>query len=374
MSKRNIIILSSSYDFVKIFLLDFLKELSKTFRVNVLTNYENKLDVPTYIRLFHIPIKRKITPFFDFLSIFYFFYRFVKIRPEILISVTPKSIILGIFSKFFFPHIKRVHIYTGITWTNKNGISRFFFISLDKINIFLSDKILFDSKEQISFFNQNGIFSKKFNLINRGSIKGVDIKIFYKYSINKKKTIRFKYNIPLDKKVILYLGRLDIEKGILNLLESFKIISKIHKDVILLVVGKDEMNITYYLDNFDKYLLNKIIIRPHTHNAHDIYNIANIFCLPSEREGFGNSVIEASAVEVPVIGSNIYGLQSSLINNYNGVVFKAGDVEDLAKKILYLLTNESQCIKLGNNGRKYVKKNFKPQDINNDLIRLIVEI
>ena len=158
------------------------------------------------------------------------------------------------------------------------------------------------------------------------------------------------------------------------MLESFKIISKTHKDAILLIVGKDEMNITYHIDKFDKYLLNKIIIRPHTHNAQDIYNIANIFCLPSEREGFGNSVIEASAVELPVIGSNIYGLQSSLINNYNGVVFKVGDIKDLAKKISYLLTNESQCIKFGKNGREYVKKNFKPQDINNDLVRLIVEI
>ena len=374
MNYRKVIVISSSYDFVKIFLLDFLKELSKIFRVNVLTNNKNKIDIPPYINMFHIPVKRKISPFSDLLSILYAFYRFIKIRPEILISVTPKSIIFGSIIKLFFPRVKRFHIYTGITWTNMYGISRFLFILLDKLNIFLSDKILFDSKEQISFLNKNRIFSKKFHLINCGSIKGVDTKVFYKYSIIKKKKIRIKNNIPLEKKVILYLGRIDIEKGILNLLESFKIISKTHKDAILLIVGKDEMNITYHIDKFDKYLLNKIIIRPHTHNAQDIYNIANIFCLPSEREGFGNSVIEASAVELPVIGSNIYGLQSSLINNYNGVVFKVGDIKDLAKKISYLLTNESQCIKFGKNGREYVKKNFKPQDINNDLVRLIVEI
>ena len=84
-----------------------------------------------------------------------------------------------------------------------------------------------------------------------------------------------------------------------------------------------------------------------------------IFCLPSKREGFGNTVIESSACEVPVVGSDIFGLQSSLINELNGLTFEVNNVDDLTKKLSMLLNDENLCKKLGKIGREYVLKNFR---------------
>ena len=98
---------------------------------------------------------------------------------------------------------------------------------------------------------------------------------------------------------------MDIDKGILDLLSSFKAISKEYKNVILMLVGKDEIDLNNYLSQYKAENINNVIYLSHNDSPQDIYNLADIFCLPS-KEGFGNVVIEASAVEIPVIGSNIW--------------------------------------------------------------------
>ena len=214
------------------------------------------------------------------------------------------------------------------------GLKKFLFINIDKFNIFFSNKVLFDSKEQINFLSDNGFNKSNFFLINNGSIKGVNCNIFFKYDAHQKEILKKKYNIILSNKVILYMGRIDKEKGIFDLLESFKIIANKYDNILLLLVGKDEMEIEHYLQNNYHQLDKKIIYLNHNKYPEEIFNLADILCLPSTREGFGNVVIEASAVEIPVIGSDIFGLRSSLINELNGLTFKKSDIQDLTEKII----------------------------------------
>ena len=351
---KKLLFISSSQHFVNVFLINYINYLSKNYEVYLITNIKTDTKNLQNIKYFHISIKRKISIISDLISIL----RVVKlsflINPDTLISVTPKSIIFGIVIKFLSPKVKRIHIYTGIAWTNFQNIKKSFFIFLDKINIKFSDKIIFDSKEQINFFKKNGITSKKFKVIHHGSITGVNTNIFFKYNFETKKKLKTLFNIPMSSKVILYLGRMDIDKGILDLIKSYELLENNFR-IILLLVGKDEMNIQKYISKYS----GKIIYLPHTNDAADILNIADILCLPSKREGFGNVLIESSACEVPVVGSNIFGLKSSLINNFNGLTFKVGNVDDLSAKLQKLINNQILCAKLGKNGRGYVKKKFK---------------
>ena len=118
------------------------------------------------------------------------------------------------------------------------------------------------------------------------------------------------------------MGRIDIEKGIFDLLDSFKNIANNYKNILLLLVGKDEMEINSKLKLRYQAIRKKVIYLKHNKSPEEIYNLADILCLPSKREGFGNVVIESSAVEIPVVGSDIYGLRSSLVNELNGLTFK----------------------------------------------------
>ena len=159
------------------------------------------------------------------------------------------------------------------------------------------------------------------------------------------------------------------------MINSFVKLSSKFEDLILLIVGKDEMNVNNYLENLNlnTNLIHRIKIFPHSNDPIDIYNLADITCIPSTREGFGNVVIESSSCEVPVIGSNIFGLKNSLINNVNGLTFKVNDLNDLTYKISYLLKSEELRSKFGKNGRKFVIKNFEQAHVFKSLENLIMK-
>ena len=114
-------------------------------------------------------------------------------------------------------------------------------------------------------------------------LKGVDTKIFYSFNNIIKNSLRKKFGIKEEAKVILYMGRMDQEKGIQDLIESYKYIHSKRENIILLLVGKDEMNINSYLKNLNFEIRNKIIYLEHSESPHEILNIANIFCLPSKK-------------------------------------------------------------------------------------------
>jgi len=372
-SNNRLILISSSYHFIRIFLNDFIDLISQSYELSIFTNLKIDKEIKFNSNFIHIPIKRKISFISDFISILICIFKFIKNPPKYLITVTPKTIIFGSILKFFFNKSHRTHIYTGIIWTNMSGLKKKIFIFLDRVNIYFSDLILFDSKEQILFFKDNNLISSKFKIINNGSIKGVDTKIFYSFNNIAKSILRKKYQIKEDVKVILYMGRMDLEKGVKDLIESYKFIQSKRKNIILLLVGKDEMNINSYLENLNFEIRNKIIYLEHSESPHEILNIANIFCIPSKREGFGNSVIESSACEVPVVGSNIFGLNSSLIDEYNGLTFEVNNTKDLSFKLLKLIDDSHLCMKLGKNGRNYVVKNFEKNDVINSLNKLITK-
>jgi len=367
-----IIFISSSQHFVDTFLKDLIIFLSKDHKISLATRIKNSSIYSSKIDLYNIPINRKISPISDLLTSIIFLKYLFKIEPDKIVTATPKTIIYGILARIFKPKIYRIHIYTGFSWPNMTGFKRKLLIYLDKLNISFADKIIFDSQSQIDFLNKNNFKSKKFHLIHNGSIKGVDCDCFYKFNEEKKIFLKKKYNIPQQYKVISYIGRIDSDKGIHNLIKSFEKLRLKIDNILLLLVGIDEMNIKIHVANIEKKIAENILIFNHSNNPEEIFNISNIFCLPSKREGFGNTVIESSACEVPVVGSDIFGLQSSLINGLNGLTFEVNNVDDLTKKLSMLLNDEYLCKKLGKKGREYVLKNFRKQDVFNSIKSLIL--
>ena len=172
-------------------------------------------------------------------------------------------------------------------------------------------------------------------------------------------------------KILLYMGRIEKEKGIIFLIESFIQLLSNNKNIILVLCGSSEMNIHQIIKTKYYEHSNKIIIIEHTDNPEKIFQVADILCIPSEREGFGNVVIEASSCQVPVIGSDISGLDDSLIHNMNGLRYKLFDKNNFMKNILKLLENNELRILFGNNGRKFVLDNFNEKKVLNDFSKMI---
>ena len=169
--------------------------------------------------------------------------------------------------------------------------------------------------------------------------------------------------------VFLYLGRINKDKGIVDLIEAFKKIKKNH-DVLLIFVGTIE----------DKKLIqliknkNKILFFNFTSKPQDWFSLADILCLPSYREGFGTVVIEAASCRTPALCSNIYGLKDTIIRHKTGFFHKVGSINDIKKKMIYIIKNKKLVKKYGYSARKKVLKDFEHSLLTKKLLKFINSI
>lgn len=286
----------------------------------------------------------------------------LKFKSHLYISIHPKNGLLISLLKYFY-NFKTLHIITGQIWANQINFKKTLFKYIDKLIIHKSDYLLADSKAQISYLKKNGFNVNKISPILNGSICGVDVSKFSKS--NDDKLIYLKKNkYSKHDKIIIYTGRINFDKGVLLLLDSFnELILKYNYKIILLLVGDAEFDIYKYLTRYSFKVKKKIHVLKFKKNINYYYSISDIFCLPSYREGFGLSVIQASASFLPVVVSNIYGLDDSLKENITGLKFDSSNYKNLSKKLRFLLDNPIKVKQLGYNGRKYVQQFFNQKDV-----------
>ena len=180
--------------------------------------------------------------------------------------------------------------------------------------------------------------------------------------------------MPLNSRFILYVGRINFSKGINILIKAFDQIIQKHDNYFLIIVGSDEINFNSLLNKYSNNLKLKVIKFEHSSNIMFYYSIADIFCLPSLREGFGLSVIEASASRLPVVVSDIYGLHDSMIDKVTGLKFKVGNCNSLYNKLNYLIRNPNILERFGNQGLVFVKENYDSKDVAKFLLNYINKI
>jgi len=277
-----------------------------------------------------------------------------------ILSLTPKAGLFGMLIGFLCGVKIRLHVFTGQVWANKSGFDRYLLKFFDKLISLFSTHLLSDSKGQEKFLITNKITSKnKIETVHYGSICGVDIKIF-KPSIKQKYLIRKKLKINSKSLVIIYAGRINHEKGVPLLVDVFyKIKKNFNYNIFLLLIGTDEEGLGPSINKKLLQYKNCFSMLNYKSDIHKYFQASDIYCLPSEREGFGMSAIQASSCELPVICSDIYGLKNTVIHKQTGIKFRVNNSNALYKSLVYLIRKRNLRDKYGKNGRKYIVNFFK---------------
>ena len=371
MTKKKLTFIVINKNVINVFLINHLKLLIKYYDINFISPINLK-----YIKIENISFNNKFLKlnrdlnFFNFFSCFLsLLFHIKKNKNHLFISIHPKNGLLLLSICKYFENFTSLHIITGQVWANMRGVKKIIFKFIDNLIFKKNDYLLIDSNSQKSYLKKNN-FNYKFDCINNGSICGVNINTFKKSKLN---TIEFKkkYLLPINSKFILFIGRINASKGVDLLLKAFDLLRKNNKDYYLLIVGRDEISFDNLINKYSINLKKKVFKFDHTADVAYFYSLADIFCLPSYREGFGLSVIEASASSLPVIVSDIYGLQDSMIDKVTGLKFKTGDYNSLYHKINYLIQYPSQSEKFGVQGKAFVKKNFDHRDVTNFLLKYL---
>ena len=314
----------------------------------------------------NIKFHRKPNLIIDIKTFFILLYFLIKNKPSLTISLSPKAGFLTALSSFITRVPYRIHWFTGQVWITKKGLVRRFYKIIDKIIFNLSSHVLVDSHSQRKFLISNNIISKnKSSVLFNGSVGGVNIKKF-KFNNSNRYLKRRKFNISINDFVFLYLGRINKDKGIFDIIKAFEKIQEFDKIFLILVGPLEDKNIKNLIkDN------KRIIYAGKTLVPEKWFSIADIFCLPSYREGFGSVIIEAGSCNLPTLGSNIYGINDAIKKDQTGFFHKAGCINDIQKKMLFVIKNKRLLKKYGKRARKRVEENFEENLISQKFLEFI---
>jgi glycosyltransferase involved in cell wall biosynthesis len=359
---KKIAFVASSPVTIKAFLMPFINELRKENQMHVIANFDDDLSfdfIPKDVIVHRVSIERTPNLLKDLVVLFQLMKLINKEKFDVVHSFTPKAGLLAQIAAFLNRTKNRYHTFTGQVWATKSGVKRHILKQMDFLTASLTSYNFIDSPSQREFLIANHVTSSKKSLVlGSGSISGVNLEKF-KYCQEKRKALRDSLGLGADDFVFLYAGRLKIDKGIPELFAAFNNISKVTNSSLVLV-GIDEDNLLPIIkDN------KRVIFCGFTDDIAAYFSMADLLCLPSHREGFGNVIIEAAVCGLPSLGADIYGLSDAIVDRQTGLLHTVRDTKDIETKMLELYTDRVLLKDLGSKAEKRAKSFFSE--------RLIVE-
>lgn len=364
--KKSICFVVSAPGSAQSFLRDHIRELSKDYDIALVANFADgrKITIDGVSEYRHIPIRRGISPLHDLKAI-WSLYRYLSHRRfDVTHSVTPKAGMVTALASKMAGITHRIHIFTGQVWATRTGAMRRLLKSIDRLIARCDTHLLVDGEPQRRFLIAEGVLADDSSqVLGAGSICGADTRRFTPSPEIRNKW-RARLGIDSTKTVFVFMGRLNREKGVFDLLRAFDRMCAYRSDAYLLMFGTDEENCMTHLAEYKD-------IRPgenfqyfgRTDEPQHALQAGDVFCLPSYREGFGLSVVEASCLGLPVICSDAYGLADTMVNNKTGMRCGVGDTDSLCCAMEYLYDNPSERQRLGQNGRERVLTFFSGEAI-----------
>lgn len=337
---------------VNAFLLNHLKALAQDHEVTVITNTSTPEFLMTKgieVQVIPLNIERHISLLSDIKVLFKLVLIMKKNQYASIHSVTPKAGLLSMVAAWLNRVPIRIHTFTGQIWANKTGLKRLLLKNVDGFFAALATHNIVDSPSQRDFLTAENVLNpKKCIVFGEGSIAGVDLKKF-KQDLSIRKELRFSLGVADNAVLCLFLGRLNIDKGVLDLAKAFVGINakKERKKAVLLFVGPDEQGMQARIQTLDGFKATNILFIDYTTAPQDFMAAADFLCLPSYREGFGSVIIEAAATGIPSLASRIYGITDAIVDHETGLFHEPGNIVDIKEKLQVLVQDGRLRKKLG---------------------------
>jgi glycosyltransferase involved in cell wall biosynthesis len=351
-----------------------LNYLSEYYEIHAISGEGKDLDLVSSregVKTKAISFKRKISLINDIVSLIRLCIYFRKEKPQIIHSITPKAGLVSMLAGKISGVPIRLHTFTGLIFPSKKGLFQKLLILTDKILCWASTGVYAEGNGvKIDLLKYN-ITSKEIKIIANGNINGIDCEYFnFKLvSENDKSNLRSEYNITNHDFVFLYVGRIVRDKGINELVSAFLKLN--NPNIKLILLGSFELN----LDPVQPHILesinacNEIICPGFQDDVRKFYAISDVFVLPSYREGFPNSLLQAGSMGLPSIVSNVNGCNEIIKDGINGVVIPAKDKDALCHSMSILYENNNFKQLLGSNAREIICSNYTNKVVWESLVK-----
>ena len=304
-----------------------------------------------------VDIHRNISLVNDLKSVWTLYKYFKSEKFDVVHSVTPKAGLLTAIAGWLARVPRRIHIYTGQVWATKNGTMRALLKFMDKLIAKLNTNLLVDGDGQRRFLIEQGVLKESNScVLANGSITGVELDKFVT-SDEVRARERGKFGFKESDVVYIFLGRLNHDKGIGELFAAFDKLLAEYDNAKLLFYGHDEDAYDQKVNDFPNIRRGVNYFFPgRTSQPFEALQVADVFVIPTWREGFGMSIIEAQGLGLPVITSDAYGVVDASVEGKTGLRCKVGDVESLYQSMVLYHNNPKLRAEHGSAGRKRVEE------------------
>lgn len=347
--------------------LKFMKE--KGFDVIAVTSDDGSIEeIATHEQ---VPVKtismtRQITPLKDIIAVWNLYKWLSKEKPTIVHTHTPKAGIVGMLASWMARVPIRLHTVAGLPLLVAEGNKRKVLNFVEKLTYACASKVYPNSNELYKIILEEKFTSiKKLKVIANGSSNGINTAYFNPDIIdeNLKDEIKEKYSILRDDFVFIFIGRIVGDKGINELIQAFEKLSLTNNKIKLLLVGNYEEE----LDPLEPTTLKTIQENPqiiHTGFQKDVrpyLAVSNALVFPSYREGFPNVVMQAGAMGLPCIVSDINGCNEIIIHEKNGYIVPVKNTEKLIHYMTSLIEDDNTYQTLKTNARKLIQERYEQE-------------
>jgi glycosyltransferase involved in cell wall biosynthesis len=307
----------------------------------------------------NIAMQRKIAPFKDVISLIKLYFYFKKEKPQIVHSITPKAGLLSMAAACFARVPIRIHTFTGLVFPTRSGVMQRLLIVMDKILCSCATHIYPEGEGVKNDLISYNITSKPLKVLANGNVNGIDTSYFDSnlFSVDDNAKLKKELNIQPNDFVFIFVGRILGDKGINELVAAFEKLSTENKKVKLLLVGPFEEELDPLQEKTIAIINNnkQIISVGYQNDVRPYFAIANALAFPSYREGFPNVVMQAGAMGLPSIVTDINGCNEIIEEQKNGMIIPVKSVAPLYNAMEVMLKDKQMRL----NARDMITNRFE---------------
>lgn len=363
MAKKKIIRATTVPMSLKAFCDGMLKELSEKYEVVAVSSPGEDLEwVATHegVRTIAVPMERHISLWKDLKSLVQMIRVFRKEKPYMVHSMTPKAGLISMMAGWLTGVPVRVHTFTGLVWPTSTGLKRKILMTTDKILCACATHIIPEGQGVMDDLRNVGITKKPMKVLGYGNVKGVDMEVFDPERFRNNDNLNPNPNRPFT---FIFVGRIVGDKGVNELVEAFTQLHEKYQQTKLVLVGPYEE----HLDPVSELTLNRIKANPAIEAVgrkfgDDLlveYMKSDCHVLPSYREGFPNTPLEAGALGLPNVVTDINGAREIVVDGENGLVVPSKDANALYVAMERMLTDDALREKIKQNARPMIESRFE---------------
>ena len=311
------------------------------------------------VRTVAVPMERHISPLKDLKSLINLVLAFRKERPTMVHSMTPKAGLLSMMAAWLTRVPVRVHTFTGLVFPTAKGLTRKILILTDRITCACATHVIPEGEGVKNDLTNYRITKKPLKVLGHGNVRGIDLE-HYNPELPEVKAEAAKLRKD-GVFTFVFVGRLVGDKGINELVGAFERLHKEYPATRLLLVGPEENN----LDPLKPETLAKIKETPSIEavgsqpDVRPWFVAADVLVFPSYREGFPNVVIEAGAMGLPSIVTDINGSREIIIEGRNGTIIPARDEDALYQAMKQMADNLDQLKSMASEARLLIASRYE---------------